>query len=210
MASNTPSRSPPVSPPSRATTAPTRTSPPHSPAGRSRTSSTTSHRNQSYAPAHPSGLRHATTPALSPTPSPNVDVRSSFLGSGDLYTIASQNDAERQQDRGRGREDEDQDIPSEHSRLLTASPDVMEHATFPSRMRPRMSRHYDSFSPHMQEHDSDHNSTYNGDGDSIRSWGQGMSITEAVENVMAVAETESVATAKRLAKRYGIRNQKRM
>jgi len=105
-------------------------------------------------------------------------------------------------------EEQDQDIPSEHSRLLSSETARDEHGTFGSRIRPRMSRRYDSFSADMV--DSDSGSGYPGDSESIRSFLTDGPMVEAIESVMAAAESEGAATAKRIASRHNIRGQKRM
>jgi hypothetical protein len=202
MSQNTPPSSPPVSPPTRAVTVSPRVSPPNSPRVRHPSNS---RRDQFYAPSHPSNLRQSSVPDITPTASPDIDFQTPFFerqqhGDGN---VGSSHKGHRHV--GHYDDEQDQDIPTESTALLSGPHDFN---AFNDRLRPRMSRRYDSFSGDPQ--DSDMLSAYNGDGESIRSMSMDGPMAEGIESVMGIVESESIAASKRIAAKYGIHGKKRM
>jgi hypothetical protein len=190
---NTPPGSPPVSPP-------------NSP--RARYPSNT-RRDQFYTPSQPSNLRQSSVPEITPTESPDIEFQTPFFGrqEEEPYTIDGNVGSSYKGHRHGRRYDDEQDqvIPTESTALLSGPNDF---SGFNNRLRPQTSRRYDSFSGDAP--DSDVHSAYNGDGESIRSMLMDGPMAEAIESVMGVAESESIAASKRIAAKYGIHGKKRM
>jgi len=199
-------KSPPVSPPSSPTSRPlaTTNSPPRSPSSRGSSIGGSSRRDQFYAPAQPSGLRNSTVPEVTPVPSPE-DRFSPFF--------ERQTEQDEVQISSRGSLDSqplDAEAPNERTRLLSSGSIDEASAAFSRKtsIRPRVSRHYDSFNSLM--HDPTAGRAYPGDADSVRSIRTDTGLHEAIDSILAEAESESMATTKRLAAKYGISGRTRM